>query len=103
LAKSTAPERYEDIIQRLDAVVKQLESGDLSLEESLKAFEENVVLVRKGEHKLTEAEQRVEILLNEADNKRAPFDASSPREAAAPTAERRPLKPTAGADDDLPL
>ena len=43
--QGSAPERYEDLIQRLDEVVRQLETGELPLEESLKAFEEGVVLV----------------------------------------------------------
>lgn len=91
-----APERYEDIVKRLDEVVERLESGELSLEESLKAFEEGVGLVRRGEGKLNEAEKRVEILLGEQGDKRAPFDADKPRsEQQAPV-----KKPAPRTDDD---
>ncbi len=54
---------YEQIIDRLEDVVRRLEGGNLSLEESLKAFEEGIGLVRYGEARLNEAEKRVEQLL----------------------------------------
>lgn len=54
--------RFEDGMTALETVVGRLESGDLPLEEALKAFEVGVGLVRMLNQKLTEAEQRVEIL-----------------------------------------
>jgi len=54
---------YEEVIGRLEEVVKRLEAGNLPLEESLKSFEEGVGLVRLGEARLNEAEKRVEQLL----------------------------------------
>lgn len=106
-AAAEAPERYEDIVKRLDEVVAKLESGQLSLEDSLQAFEEGVGLVRRGEARLGEAEKRVELLLNEAGDSRAPFDAEKSKaeapqvEAVRPQAtERRPARPN---DDDVPF
>lgn len=55
-------ERYEDIVQRLSRVVEKLESGGLSLEDSIAAFEEGMRLSKLGAHKLEEAERRVEVL-----------------------------------------
>ncbi|AKU90640.1 exodeoxyribonuclease VII small subunit [Vulgatibacter incomptus] len=54
---------YEALIQELDSVVRQLEASELSLEESLQAFERGVKLSKAAEHRLDEAEGRVEVLL----------------------------------------
>ena len=57
-----ADKKFEDALQDLEDVVEKLDSGTLSLEESLQAFEEGVALVRFLEEKLTDVEKRVEIL-----------------------------------------
>ena len=57
-----AEKKFEDALQDLEGVVEKLDSGTLSLEESLQAFEEGVALVRFLEEKLTEVEKRVEVL-----------------------------------------
>jgi len=59
------PEKYGDVVQRLEEVVKRLEAGELSLEDSLKAFEEGIGLVRRGERLLSAAEKRIEQLLDD--------------------------------------
>ncbi|PJC86510.1 exodeoxyribonuclease VII small subunit [Vibrio sp. HA2012] len=59
---------FEDTLQELDTLVNQLENGDLALEDALKKFERGIGLARAGQSKLTEAEQRVSILLAEDDN-----------------------------------
>jgi len=59
------PEKYGEVVQRLEEVVKKLEVGDLPLEEALKAFEEGIRLVRRGEQLLNDAEKRIEQLLIE--------------------------------------
>jgi exodeoxyribonuclease VII small subunit len=55
---------FEEILSRLDSVVKELEKGDVPLEKSLSTFEEGIRLSRLGSHRLDEAERRIEILLN---------------------------------------
>lgn len=55
---------FESKIQRLDEIVKAMETGELPLEESLKLFEEGVKLSRECQSELEAAEQKVEILLN---------------------------------------
>lgn len=45
--------------------MSRLESGELPLEEALNAFEQGVQLARQGQLKLQQAEQRVQILLND--------------------------------------
>jgi exodeoxyribonuclease VII small subunit len=53
---------YDQVIERLRAVVERLEAGNLSLEQSLAAFEEGVRLSRRGSEILDRAERRVEVL-----------------------------------------
>jgi exodeoxyribonuclease VII small subunit len=53
---------FEAALEQLQATVKRLESGELSLEQSLKQFEEGVRLTRLCQEHLAAAEQRVEIL-----------------------------------------
>ena len=59
--------RFADGLAALEALVARLESGELSLEDALHAFEEGVRLVRVLEEKLTVAERRVEILTRASD------------------------------------
>ena len=54
---------FEDSVRRLGEIVERLESGELSLEESLVLFEEGVKLARASQSKLDDAERRVEQLL----------------------------------------
>jgi exodeoxyribonuclease VII small subunit len=54
--------KFEDALGRLEQIVDQLEAGDLSLESSLKAFEEGVALARHCAKYLEEAEKRIELL-----------------------------------------
>jgi len=59
---------FETAMRDLEALVGRLEQGDLSLEESLAAFERGVMLTRSCQSALKEAEQKVEILLGKAGN-----------------------------------
>jgi exodeoxyribonuclease VII small subunit len=54
---------FEKDLEQLEAIVAALEEGGLSLDDSLKRFEEGVRLSRACEKTLTEAEKRIEILL----------------------------------------
>ncbi|HEX5773517.1 MAG TPA: exodeoxyribonuclease VII small subunit [Geomobilimonas sp.] len=62
-----AVEKFETSLKKLEEVVKKLEGGELSLEDSLKAFEEGVRQAAFCNKKLNEAEQRVEMLLKQKD------------------------------------
>ena len=61
--------KFEDAIGELEGVVEQLESGELSLEDSLAAFENGVRLVKLCNQKLTEVEKKVEILVKDKEGK----------------------------------
>ena len=54
---------FEDSLAELEQLVNQLEQGDISLEESLKSFERGVNLTRTCQKALQEAEQKVQILI----------------------------------------
>lgn len=56
---------FEQILERLEAVVGTLEQGDTPLEQALSTFERGVVLARLGTRRLDEAERRIELLLSD--------------------------------------
>ncbi len=60
-----AEKKFEAALGRLEEIVKELESGDLPLDLSLKLFEEGIKLSRICNKRLEEAERRVEILLKD--------------------------------------
>jgi exodeoxyribonuclease VII small subunit len=64
-SKNMAKEKFEEALGRLEDIVKRMEAGDMTLEESLKAFEEGIKLAGLCSRKLDEAERRVEILLKQ--------------------------------------
>ncbi len=53
---------FEEAIAELETLVEQLESGELSLDESLKTFEKGIALTRVTQQALETAEQKVRIL-----------------------------------------
>jgi exodeoxyribonuclease VII small subunit len=66
MTKKNKPEQsFEVALKRLEEVLDSLEHGNLNLEESVKAFEEGVGLVRLCHGKLDEVERRVELLLKD--------------------------------------
>lgn len=56
---------FEQILEKLEAVVGALEQGDTPLELALSTFERGVVLARLGTRRLDEAERRIEVLLSD--------------------------------------
>ena len=71
-----AEKKFETALARLEEIVRELEQGDLPLEQSLKLFEEGIKLSRICNTRLEEAERKVEILLKDkAGNLKAqPFE-----------------------------
>jgi exodeoxyribonuclease VII small subunit len=68
--------KFEEAIERLENIVESLENGDLSLDESLKIFEEGMSLVSFCSKKLEEAEQKVTMLIKDQSGayKQQPFE-----------------------------
>ncbi len=61
--KSAEKGNFEDALKRLEQIVQKLEEGELSLEESLKLFEEGIEISRFCTKKLSDAEKKVEKLI----------------------------------------
>ncbi|RNF49072.1 exodeoxyribonuclease VII small subunit [Marinomonas hwangdonensis] len=75
MSRKTSARHFEDNINELDNLVVQLESNQLSLEDALKAFEKGVKLSQECQLVLTQAEQKVQILLEKQDGEHLePFD-----------------------------
>jgi exodeoxyribonuclease VII small subunit len=63
--KQANPQQFEQMITELEVIVKQLEQGDLSLDDALQQFERGVALARASQLQLQSAEQKVQILLQQ--------------------------------------
>jgi exodeoxyribonuclease VII small subunit len=60
-----AKQTFESAVKRLESIVQELESGDLTLDQALKKFQEGVKLSRLCSNKLDETEKKVSILLKD--------------------------------------
>jgi exodeoxyribonuclease VII small subunit len=58
-------EKFEEMLEKLENIVHRMEEGNMTLEESLVAFEEGIKLSRMCAKKLDEAQRKVEILLQQ--------------------------------------
>jgi exodeoxyribonuclease VII small subunit len=88
--------KFKDQLENLETIVSQIDSGELSLEESIDAFERGVRLVRSLNRKLDEVERRVEVLMRGADGalKSAPYEGEGGADEPAATSKK---------DDDVPF
>jgi exodeoxyribonuclease VII small subunit len=73
---------FETALQRLEEIVKKLESGDLPLAAALELFEEGVTLSRFCHKQLEEAERKVEILVKKGNGsmEKVPFEGAENKE-----------------------
>jgi exodeoxyribonuclease VII small subunit len=62
--------KFEQAMARLEAIVGELEKGDLPLDESLKIFEEGIRLSKNCLKVLEEAEKKVEVLVQDKNGKK---------------------------------
>lgn len=67
MTKAKKDASFEKDLEQLEAIVTALEEGGLSLDESLKRFEEGINLARRCEKALGEAEKKIEILTKNAE------------------------------------
>ncbi|HWD34300.1 MULTISPECIES: exodeoxyribonuclease VII small subunit [Pseudomonas] len=76
MARKKASIDFEQSLADLQALVERLENGELSLEDSLTAFEQGISLTRDCQSALVQAEQKVQVLLErDGELKAEPFDA----------------------------
>ena len=74
MSRKNSKFNFEEALQSLEHLVEAMEAGDLSLEESLKAFEQGIKLTRECQQMLETAEQKVQVLLaNTGVPEAAPF------------------------------
>jgi exodeoxyribonuclease VII small subunit len=68
-------QNFEQSLKQLESIVAQMERGDVSLEDSVKLFEEGSKLAEQCKQQLAEAEGKVEILIKQRNGamKREPF------------------------------
>jgi exodeoxyribonuclease VII small subunit len=67
--KETTGQTYEAALEDIERIVEQLESGELSLEDSLAIFEKGVGLTKYCYQKLDEVEKKIEILTKDREGK----------------------------------
>lgn len=68
---------FEGSVKELEKIIHNMESGKLSLEDSLKSFEQGIALTNHCRSLLTNAEQKVQILMQEQEEQFQDFDLSS--------------------------
>ena len=67
---------FEEAMTKLEKIVEELEQGDFSLEDSMKKFEEGLELGNVCKHMLDQAEQKVKVLIENAEGEREEKDSS---------------------------
>jgi exodeoxyribonuclease VII small subunit len=76
MARKKAAADFEHALADLQTLVERLENGELSLEDSLSAFEQGIRLTRECQDALTQAEQKVQMLLErDGELQQVDFDA----------------------------
>ena len=79
MARKKAAPDFEHSLAELQTLVERLESGELSLEDSLTAFEQGIGLTRECQAALAQAEQKVQILLErDGELQPTPLDTDEP-------------------------
>ncbi|CAI3789974.1 Exodeoxyribonuclease 7 small subunit [Pseudomonas sp. MM227] len=79
MARKKASLDFEQSLADLQTLVERLENGELSLEDSLSAFENGIRLTRDCQSALAQAEQKVQVLLEkDGELTEEPFDTEQP-------------------------
>lgn len=83
--------KFEEGLKKLEKIVEELESGNLSLDDSLEKYEEGIRLSKACSKKLEVARKKVEILLKSEDGsvELKPFDETLAEAETKPEAKRR--------------
>ena len=93
--------QFEKALEDLEKIVEAMESGELTLDQALKKYEDGVGLVRACQSKLVETEKRIEVLTKTLDGslQKEAFDpeATAPRGAAK--GKKKRVSPEDGSED----
>jgi exodeoxyribonuclease VII small subunit len=98
--------KFEDELGDLESIVTRIDSGELSLEEAITAFERGVGLVRSLNQRLDEAEGRVELLMRGAGGslKSSPLESvNGLRMEEGDTGNKGPSSSNGKEDEDIPF
>jgi exodeoxyribonuclease VII small subunit len=68
MVSTQASSNFEQTLAQLEALVRRLESGEVPLEEALRAFEQGVRLTRECQMALSAAQQKVQLLLQRGES-----------------------------------
>ena len=97
---------FEEALEKLEQVVRQLEDGQLGLSDSLAQYEEGVRQLKYCHQALATAERKIELLTSVDENgnaKTEPFDGeeSATEQKNKARSRRRSVRPTSQPDDDV--
>jgi len=97
--------KFEDELKDLEAIVAQIDSGELSLEDSITAFERGVGLVRSLNQKLDEVERKVELLMRNAQGelKTTPYDPGAAKAERGLQEDEAKIDGHKKDDEDIPF
>ncbi len=102
--KSAGPERFEELLKELEGIVKELETGRLTLEESLERYQRGVQGLKRCYEILDSAEKRIEVLTRD-DQGNIVFTSLDPSTASPEGTGRKgrgaERKPPSGKGDDV--
>jgi exodeoxyribonuclease VII small subunit len=93
---------FENDLESLEKIVEALEEGGLSLDDSLKKFEEGMRLAQRCDKALNAAEKKIEVLTRNAagDLETVPFDEGAETGEAAPESRKSKVKRVDGDDEE---
>jgi len=97
-----AEPKFEKDLEKLEEIVEALEAGGLSLDDSLKRFEEGIKLTSRCEKALKQAEKRIEILMKNAEGEleAQPFGDEEEPESEPSRTKKHPGDPDEAQDED---
>ncbi len=91
-AMGSGPEKFEALLGRLEQIVSEMENADLPLEKLLASYEQGMRLVKACGDRLTDAEQKVEILSRAIEPEAAAAPGNPPGENPAPSADEDDIR-----------
>ena len=62
---SNSKNTFEESLKKLEKIIEKLEDGNVNLDDSIKSFEEGVALVKECQKQLSEAEIKIQTLLED--------------------------------------